>query len=190
MYHQKSQIKQQRLLLSVGIIMTAISVFFSPYSAHADGSLGEINIRLSGTVVALGCTVDPGDIDKPVKLGEWATKQLRKAGDTTNAVYFSIRLTGCTASVVTTAFTGARDKQASSLLALNREGADSAQGVAVQIMDSTHQRIPMGDDTPQETVDADGDATLSFYANYMATGNDGVMPGTADANTEFTLTYD
>jgi len=190
MIHQKYQIKQHSIRLSVVIIMTAVSAFLSPHSAHADGSLGEINIRLSGTVVALGCTVDPGDIDKPVKLGEWATKQLRKAGDTTNPVSFSIRLTGCTASGVTTAFTGAKDKKESSLLALNSEGADSAHGVAVQILDGARHRIPMGDDAPKETVDANGDATLSYYANYMATSNDGVIPGIADADTDFTLTYD
>lgn len=157
---------------------------------HADGPLAEINIRLSGTVVALGCTVDPGDVDKPVQLGEWATKQLKKAGQTTSPVPFTIHLTGCTASGVTTTFTGTKDKVNPELLALKSNDDDYATGIAVQIMNGNGQRIPMGNNAPRGVVDENGNVTLSFRANYVATGNDGVRPGTADADTEFTLSYD
>lgn len=158
--------------------------------AHAEGSLGEINIKLSGTVVALGCTVDPGDVDKPVQLGEWATKQLKKAGQTTSPVPFTIHLTGCTASGVTTTFTGTKDKVNPEFLALKSDDDDYATGIAVQIMDASGQRIPMGDNAPRGVVDGNGNVTLNFRANYVATENDGVRPGTADADTEFTLSYD
>jgi len=187
MFHKLSVNKMSGLLLSAAIMSMGIIM---PQSARAESTLGEINIRLTATVVALGCTVDPGDIDKPVKLGEWATKQLKKTGDMTSAVPFSIHLTGCTASGVTATFTGTKDKNDKGLLALNSEGSDYAQGVAVQIMDSTHQRIPMGDKAPRGSVDNNGDVTLNFYANYVATGNESVKPGTADADTEFTLIYD
>jgi type 1 fimbria pilin len=169
------------LLLSNGVAVT---------SALADGSLGEINIRLSATVVKLGCTVDPNDVDKPVQLGSWATKQLKKAGETTSPIPFSIHLTGCTASGVTAAFTGVKDKMNPELLALKGDGDDYATGVAVQIMDSHGQRIPLDNNAPRGTVDENGNVTLNFRANYFATGDDAVRPGTADADTEFTLTYD
>lgn len=159
-------------------------------SAYADGPLAKINIQLSGTVVALGCTVDPADVDKPVDLGEWATKNMKKAGQTTRQVPFAIHLTGCTASGVTAAFTGTKDKINPELLALKGDGADDAAGVAVQIMDSTGKRIPMGENAPRGVVDENGNLTLSFQANYMATGDGTVRPGTADADTEFTLNYD
>ncbi|HCR1910595.1 TPA: fimbrial protein [Enterobacter kobei] len=159
-------------------------------SAHADGPLAKINIRLTGTVVALGCTVDPGDVDKPVDLGEWATKDMKKAGQTTRQVPFAIHLMGCTASGVTTVFTGTKDKFRPELLALKSDGADCAAGVAVQIMDSTGKLIPMGANAPRGVVDENGNLTLSFRANYVATGDDTVRPGTADADTVFTLTYD
>ncbi len=159
-------------------------------SAHAAGALATVNIQLSGTIVALGCTVDPGDVDKPVDLGEWATKNMKKAGQSTRQVPFAIHLSGCTASGVTTSFTGVRDKVNPELLALKSDEADYASGVAVQIMDNTGQRIPMGKQAPRSVVDESGNVVLNFRANYVATGDDSVRPGTADADTEFTLTYD
>ncbi|HFQ9142186.1 TPA: fimbrial protein, partial [Enterobacter cancerogenus] len=140
-------------------------------SADADGTLAKINIRLSGTVVARGCTVDPQDVDKPVDLGKWATKNMKKAGQTTRQVPFAIHLTGCTDSGVTTVFTGTKDKIMPELLALKNDAADCAAGVAVQIMDSTGKRIPMGDHAPRGVVDENGNLTLSFRANYVATGD-------------------
>ncbi|MBE5253604.1 fimbrial protein [Mixta mediterraneensis] len=157
--------------------------------AHAKGVLGEVNIRLSGTVVALGCTVNPNDVDKPVQLGEWTTKQLKKAGEKTSPVPFSIHLTGCTASGVTTAFTGQKDRVNPELLALRSVGDDYATGIAVQIMDSSGQRIPISNNSTRQVVDENGNVTLNFQASYVTTSNN-VRPGTADADTEFTLTYD
>ncbi|MBD8170382.1 fimbrial protein [Erwinia persicina] len=172
------------------VAAAVISLLLSCLTAHADGQLGGINIRLSGMVVALGCTVDPGDVDKPVYLGEWATKQLKKNGQTTLPVPFTIHLTGCTASGVTTTFTGTKDKANPDLLALKSDKDDYATGIAVQIMDASGKRIPIGNTAPRGVVDGNGNVTLNFRANYVATGDDGVRPGTADADTEFTLSYD
>lgn len=172
-------------MLKVSGIM--LFMVFSP--SRAD--LGTINIKLSGTVVALGCTVEPGDVDKPVNLGEWATKQLKKSGNSTSPVAFNISLTGCTASGVSLAFTGTKDKADNSLLALNDDGgSDVAHGVAVQIMDGQRKRIPMGGNAPRGVVDKNGDVTLSFYANYVATADNSLKAGAADADSVFMLTYD
>lgn len=168
----------------------ALCALLNSVSAHADGSLAKINIRLTGNIVALGCTVDPGDIDRPVDLGEWATKNMKKAGQTTRQVPFAIYLTGCTVSGVTTAFGGTKDRVNPELLALKSDGTDDASGVAVQIMDSTGRRIAMGDNAPRGVVDENGNLTLSFRANYVATGDGTVRPGTAEADTDFMLTYD
>lgn len=183
----KSNLKVNSALISL-LFGCLLNVAVAP--AHAEGVLGEINIRLSGTVVALGCTVDPNDVDKPVQLGEWATKQLKKTGQTTSPVPFSIHLTGCTASGVTTTFTGTKDKANPELLALKSDDDDYATGIAVQIMDGSGQRIPMGNSSPRRIIDENGNVTLNFQANYMATGNTSVRPGSADADTEFTLSYD
>lgn len=179
----------------LSVITIALSSLFlggliTAAPAHADGLPAGINIQLTATVVALGCTVDPGDVDKPVKLGEWATKSLKKSGLATSPVPFSIHLTGCAASGVTTAFTGTKDKVDPELLALKSDDDDFASGVAVQIMDSSGKRIPMGENAPRGVVDVNGNVTLNFRANYVATGDDRVRPGAADADTEFTLSYD
>jgi type 1 fimbria pilin len=168
----------------------ALCCLISSTPAKADGTAGEINIRMTGTVVALACIVDPDDIDKPVELGSWATKQLKKAGQKTLPVAFSIHLTGCTASGVTTKFTGQKDAVNPELLALRTGNEEDATGVAVQIMDGNGQRIPMGSTAPRGIVDGSGNITLNFLANYVSTGDNDVRPGTADADTEFTLTYD
>lgn len=165
-------------------------VLFCLNISAAESYLAEVNIRLTGTVIALGCDVDPGDVDKPVVLGDWATKQLKKAGDHTHYIPFTIHLTGCSASGVTTAFTGSQDSVDHSLLALStNDDGSSASGVGIQIMDNTQTRIPMGQDAPRAVVDDNGDVALNFYASYVATGNS-ILPGAANADTEFTLTYD
>lgn len=156
----------------------------------AQAELGTINIKLTGTVVALGCTVDPGDVNKPVDLGQWSTKQLNKNGNTTSPKAFSLHLTGCTANGVTLAFTGTKDKSDSTLLALNNNGADAANAVAIQIMDSHQTRIPLGNNAPRGVVNENGDVTLNFYASYVATADNSVTAGVADADSIFTLTYD
>ena len=188
---QTSRFKS-RIYLAMSAVMSSLlfggQLAVTP--AHAEDVLGEINITLTGTVVALGCTVDPNDIDKQVQLGEWATRQLTKAGQATSPVPFTISLTDCSASGVTTAFTGTRDQMNPELLALKSDEDDYATGIAVQIMDGNGKRIPMGENAPRGVVDENGNVTLSFQANYVATVNDGVRPGTADADTEFTVSYD
>ncbi|KAB8312629.1 adhesin [Erwinia endophytica] len=183
MHRQQSVWKYADVLYSVFMILASMSLS----SAFADGTLGEVNIRLSGTIVALECEVEPGDVDKTVVLGSWAPKQFKKPGDHTAYVPFTIHLTGCTANGVTVSFDGKKDSHDNNLLALSDDS--SAAGVGIQIMDSSQKLIPVGEDSPQVLVDDNGDATLSFYASYVATDNT-VSPGTANADTEFVLTYD
>lgn len=171
------------------LFMVCMLAYMNMSAAMAD-VLGEINIRMTGTVVAVGCTVDPGDIGKSVNLGEWATKQLKRAGNSTRPVAFSIHLTNCTASGVSLAFTGEKDKKDNSLLALNDDGENAAHGVAIQIMDSQQIRIPLGDNASHAVVDKNGNVILNFYANYVATADDGGTAGVADADSVFTLAYD
>lgn len=155
-------------------------------AAQGKGSLSDINIKLSGNIVALGCTVDPEDVDKTVSLGDWATKQLRYPSGHSGPVAFRIHLTGCTASGVTLAFTGTKDTTDSTLLALNDDS--TASGVAVEIMDAAHRRIAMGESAERVVVDSQGDAILNFSARYQAVA--APTAGTAHADSEFTLTYD
>lgn len=169
------------------LFMLPVFIGQAPASAFAYQASASTNIELTGTIVALGCTVDPGDVNKPVILGDWVTTQLKKAGDHTKPYAFSIHLTGCAVNGVTVAFSGQKDAHDATLLALDAEA--TAQGVAVQIMDAKQNRIAMGDNAPEAVPDANGDATLNFLANYVST-QDRVTGGSASADTEFTLSYD
>lgn len=145
------------------------------------------NLELTGTIIAQGCTVDAADVVKSVNLGSWSTNSLNKAGEHTSAFPFTVHLSGCSVEGVSVSFTGTPDAKDATLLALNSDS--TASGVAVQIMDATQKRISMGDSSPKAQVDSNGDAELSFYANYVATDAT-VTAGTANADTEFTLVYD
>lgn len=76
------------------------------------------------------------------------------------------------------------------LLAIDSSDENAASGVAIEILNSQHHRIPMGGDTPSAVIDANGDATLDFWADYVSTDVKNVKPGDANAATQFTLTYD
>lgn len=179
------------ILLSAALLFTLLLPIINDEACAEDtvqgkGALAEINIKLSGNIVALSCTVDSGDVDKTVSLGDWATKQLRYPSGHSEPVAFSIHLTGCTASGVALAFTGTRDATDNTLLALNDDS--TATGVAVEIMDVSHKRITMGDSAERVVVDSQGDAVLNFSARYQTVA--APSAGTADADSEFTLTYD
>jgi type 1 fimbria pilin len=162
------------------------------FDAEAEGNvqikdaLTGVNIHLSGNIVALGCTVDPDDVNKVVNLGEWATKQLHYPYGHSEPVVFTIHLTGCSASGVTLAFSGTKDANDNTLLALNEES--TASGIAVEIMDASRNRINMGDNAQRVVVDSQGDVVLTFSACYRAVA--APSAGTAVADSEFTLTYD
>jgi len=119
-------------------------------------------------------------------LGSWPTKQLQTAGSKTQAMPFSIRLTGCPPGAVSITFAGTPDAQDNTLLALN--GTSQASRVAVEILDEDKSRLPLQQESKAVAIDAQGDATLSFYANYISTA-DNPQPGSADADATFTLNY-
>lgn len=176
------------LMPKITLMVSAVILSYTSLTVAAD-ALAQINVRLTGTVVAVACTVDPVDVDKPVELGEWQAKQLVKAGQTTKAVPFSIHLTGCTADDAKLTFTGTKDTHDSTLLAIDGKDENAASGVAIEIMDSRRNRIPMGGETPSAVIDANGNATLVFWADYVSTGASSAKPGEANAATQFTLTY-
>jgi len=83
------------MVISAGLLLTLMSSLISNDADAGDavqekGTLAEINIRLSGNIVALACTEELADVDKTVSLGECTTKQLHYSSD---HEYFRERLT-------------------------------------------------------------------------------------------------
>ncbi|KNC92881.1 fimbria assembly protein [Trabulsiella odontotermitis] len=155
-------------------------------TAQATTPLGEINIELRGNVVDFTCVVEAGDSDKTVQLGRWPTKQLRQAGSTTSEIPFTLKLTGCPPGSASITFSGTPDTQDSTLLKLN--GNSQASNVAVEIRDKDRTRLPLEQASQAVAVDALGNATLQFFARYIATAND-PQPGVADADATFMINY-
>ena len=154
--------------------------------AWADTPLGEINIELTGNVVDYTCVAEGSDSDKSVELGRWASKQLRQTGSTTSLIPFSLSLTGCPPGAASITFAGKADASDPSLLGLN--ASSTASRVAIEIRDSDRSRLPLQQASREVAVDAQGNATLQFYANYIATAED-PQAGSADADATFMINY-
>jgi len=155
-------------------------------SAEANDALGEINIQLYGNIVDFTCVAEGSDSDKTVQLGTWPTKQIKTAGSRTQAVPFTLKLTGCPPGSASITFSGKPAGSDNSLLALN--DASAASNVAVEIRDRDKTRLALQQASQEVAVDALGNAELSFYANYIATA-DNPQPGRADADATFMINY-
>ncbi|MFX4312841.1 fimbrial protein, partial [Enterobacter sp. 63] len=95
-------------------------------------------------------------------------------------------LTGCPPGAASITFSGKEDGSDSGLLALN--DSSQASNVAVEIRDRDKTRLALQQASQTVAVDAQGNAELSFYANYIATA-DNPQPGRADADATFMINY-
>lgn len=173
--------------MRIGILLAAAAVAFMPVrGAQAASPLGEINIVLYGNIVDFTCVAEGSDSDKSVTLGTWPTKQLSTTGSRTQAMPFTLKLTGCPPGAASITFSGKTDTQDPELLALN--DASQASNVAVEIRDRDKTRLPLQQASQDVEVDAQGNAVLNFYANYIATANN-PQPGRADADATFMINY-
>src|SRR5690606_32594880 len=114
-----------------GIRLVAVALLALHTQAQATTALGEINIQLYGNIVDFTCVAEGSDSDKTVSLGTWPTKQLNTTGSRTQAVPFTLKLTGCPPGAASITFSGKADGSDNSLLALN--DASAASNVAVEI---------------------------------------------------------
>ena len=169
-----------------GIRFITVALFALCTQAQAETALGEINIRLYGNIVDFTCVAEGSDSDKTVTLGTWPTKQLSSTGSRTQPMPFTLKLTGCPPGAASITFSGKADGSNNGLLALN--DASTASHVAVEIRDADKTRLPLQQASQPVTVDAQGNAILSFYANYIATA-DNPQPGRADADATFMINY-
>ncbi|ASV54441.1 Fimbriae-like periplasmic protein SfmF [Lelliottia jeotgali] len=173
--------------MRIRILLAAMAVALTPTSgALAANALGEINIVLYGNIVDFTCVAEGSDSDKSVTLGTWPTKQLSTTGSRTQAMPFTLKLTGCPPGAASVTFSGKVDPRDPELLALN--DASQASNVAVEIRDRDKTRLPLQQASQDVVVDAQGNAVLDFYANYIATANN-PQPGRADADATFMINY-
>ena len=175
--------KTRERVIRTLIVMVSFLSFSS--QCWADTSLGEINIELRGNVVDFTCVAIASDSNKTVELGKWPTKQLKTTGDTTQPVSFTLKLEGCPPGSASITFSGT-PAAGTSLLAL--DDAVMAQKVAIELRDSDRTRLPLEQASQAVSIDENGNATLTFFANYIALA-EGVQPGLARADATFMINY-
>lgn len=166
-----------RVLLLVGSVVSHV---------HADTPLGEVNIELRGNVVDFSCYVEMGDENKTVQLGRWPTKQLRTAGSTTQSMPFTLKLNGCPPGAASITFSGKQATGNPGLLGLNE--SSGATNVAVELRDKDKTQLPLDQASQDVAVDINGNAVLTFFANYIALA-DNPQAGQANADATFMINY-
>ncbi|UVS86093.1 type 1 fimbrial protein [Burkholderia glumae] len=159
-------------------------------------------IIFTGNVTAQTCTISgngTGSKDFTVALPSVQASALPSTGSTAGATPFSINLTNCVSKSDADAVKAVHayfesgptiDTETGNLI-LAKGGA---AGVEIQLLNAADQSaIKLGQpDASQNSkavsVNADGTATLRFYAQYYATGT--VTPGSATSNVMYTIAYE
>lgn len=175
----------KKTLLAIILSATAVSSAFA-----ADGT-----INFTGSVTTDACKI----VTTPdVAMGKVSSSSFTKKGDLSAASAFTIKLTECPEAGSTSAtvkFDGTADGGDNNVLALTG-GAGSANGLGLQISDSTGKIVPLATASSTYTLvkkDATkptilGNNDLQFTARYIATA-DTVTAGVANATAQFTVNY-
>lgn len=172
-----------------GMIAAAALATALPMASHAaDGT-----ISFNGSIVAQTCTINGnggGSKDFAVQLPTVSASALNGAGQVAGRTPFNIQLTGCSGTGNVHAYfeSGATTNVSTGNLILNAGGADN---VEIGLLNSDLSPIMAGAaDASQNSKGvpiASGTATLSYYAQYVAT--DVAGSGPADSSVMYTLVY-
>jgi len=160
----------------------------SAFASVANAADGTINF--TGKVTDEACTVNPSSATQTVNLGSVRTGGFNASGTTASPTRFSITLTSCPAAAKTAVlkFDGPTSSGNSNYLALT-SGAGVATGVAIGLFESDSTTlIPVGSASTTKTLVSGADTTIQFVAKYISTAAT-VVPGTANAVSNFTVSY-
>lgn len=143
----------------------------------------------SGTVQTVACSVTNSNIQ--VTMGKAKNTDFSGAGSTSGDADFSVKL-NCDAATnvnltIQAGSAGAADATQGILKLDNPGTGQQASGVGVQILYNTAP-VALGSKVRIATTAADGAYAIPLTARYIQTDAK-VMPGKADANATFTMTY-
>lgn len=157
-------------------------------STPATVSGGTVNFV--GSVVNAACSVSSDSADQTVTLAQVRTARLAEAGQVAGQQQkFEIKLEDCDSTVSQNAaviFNGASDSTTVGALA-NTAGAGSASNVALQLYGPDGTALKVGD-TSASTVLIDGENTLPFSVDYVATAG-AATAGNVAATATFNMVY-
>ena len=178
----------------VRTLMATAALTALPLASHAaDGK-----INFTGKILDAACTIDTSTLNQTVNLGNVPKSSFNAAGDVAAATHFSIVLNNCPSAVSSASikFDGAADAADTSILALN--SGQTAKGVGVAFYEedgvtaiplaTQSKGIKLETASKQASGTAANSNKMSFIAKYKAT-QAAVVAGTANATSDFTITY-
>ncbi|WP_336777771.1 fimbrial protein [Pantoea sp. USHLN256] len=179
-------------LSSVFRNMVAAAVV-SGISFAASAADGKINF--TGTILDSACTIDTNTANQTVNLGKIPKSSFNAAGAVAAATRFSIMLNNCPAAVTSASikFDGNADSSDTNILALN--SGQTAKGVGIAFYEEDGiTAIPLATQSKSITLDTSAGEEpansnkMTFVAKYKAM-QASVVAGTANATSDFTITY-
>lgn len=159
----------------------------------ASAADGQINF--TGTILDSACKIDTNTANQTVNLGKIPKSSFNAAGAVAAATRFSIVLNNCPAAVTSASvkFDGTADSSDTNILALN--SGQTAKGVGVAFYEEDGiTAIPLATQSKSITLDTStgedpaNSNKMTFVAKYKAT-QAAVVAGTANATSDFTITY-
>ncbi|WP_318447697.1 fimbrial protein [Photobacterium leiognathi] len=178
---QKIVLSSLAVIASLGVSTAAFAVD-PPAPITVNGG----QVEFSGEITNGACAVDTQD--QTVQMGQVRAANLKTAGSTSASHGFKIVLKNCSTDVyknIAIAFNGAHTSDG--LLVLNDNG-DAATNVGIAVYDAQGNKVTF-DDTPDASVTFHkGTNYIPFTAKYVSTKG-GATAGTANATTNFDITY-
>nr|WP_244117630.1 fimbrial protein [Burkholderia contaminans] len=158
-------------------------------------------VTFNGNVLATTCTIGAGggavgDRNMTVKLPSVSVSALAKAGDIAGRTPFSILLTGCTggSTKVSAVFEPGDtvDSSTGRLKLISTGDTDTvAKNVEINLLNSSQKPLRAGVASGQQNSQVvtlkDGGATLTYFAEYYATGT--ATAGSANTRVQYSLDY-
>ena len=168
------------------LFIAPLSIAGNKWNVTLPGGL----MRFQGELIAEACTVEAGDRQLVVRMGQVSSNRFKDAGDDADPVPFSLHLQDCNPNVsdrVGIVFHGVADGKNPDVLSVG-EGEGIASGVGIALFDEQGQLIPINSEPQSWKPLTKGTRILQFVAKYRATGNT-VIGGAANAQAWFSLTY-
>jgi len=183
---------KSKLALSAAALL--MSSAFAASAFAADGT-----ITFNGKITDTTCTisVDGGNKDATVTLPTVSASTLAAIGATAGATPFTISLSNCSGTSLTTASTyfepGAYVDSTTGRLNIDSTAEDAATLVQVQLLNADRNPIIAGTSVSngQNDIPVDissGSGTLNYFAQYYATGAS--TAGSVTTQVDYTMVYE
>ncbi|HAT1685414.1 TPA: fimbrial protein [Klebsiella oxytoca] len=197
--------KKSVLAVTVVAAMMSAAPVWAADPAPSTGPFGSGTIHFTGTITNSPCSIAPGDEALTVSFGQVSRKVLKNEGDFSPSQPIVIHLTGCSfdpdtpptggtanpvgaMSRVQVSFGNTAVITGSHAFANTAGGADAAQNVGVQLLESNNSTIIEPNTASAAQQLQAGDNQLKFFARLLAVGG-AATPGNFDASVNYTLTY-